>query len=153
MSRFMRGLFQTARTISTIDPTAPTTPLGDPSPAPVGTFVRWYKCSFVQLYVCASLCRIPYYLYLSHSNIFVRILVSCLTLFFLVLLRLFFCFIYPLPMFRHADRPALFQRFNVVCFLDLLTPLLVCIVIANNRLGSQPSEVGTVSTPRHLHRL
>ena len=37
----------------------------DPPPAPVGTFVRWYKCSFVQLYVCASLCRTPYYLYLS----------------------------------------------------------------------------------------
>lgn len=115
---------------------------GDPPPAPVRTFVRWYKCSFVQLYVCASLCRIPYYLYLSRSIFFVRISVSCLTLFFLVLLRLFFCFIYPLPMFRHADRTALFQRFAVVCFLNLLTPLLVCIVIAINRLGSQPSEFG-----------
>lgn len=84
----------------------------------------------------------PYYLYLSRSNIFVRILVSCLTLFFLVLLKLFFRFIYPLPMLRHADKTALFQRFAVVCFLNLLTPLLVCIVITNNRLGSQPSEVG-----------
>lgn len=59
-----------------------------------------------------------------------------------MLLRLFFRFIYPLPMFRHADRMALFQRFVVVCFLNLLTPLLVCIVITNNRLGSQPSKVG-----------
>lgn len=130
MSRFMRGLFQTARTISTIDLTARKSHPEDPPPAPVRTFVRWYKCSFVQLYVCASLRRIPYYLYLS-----------CLTLFFLVLLKLFFRFIYPLPMLRHADRTALFQRFAVVCFLNLLTPLLVCIVITNNRLGSQPSKV------------
>lgn len=114
----------------------------DPPPAPVRTFVRWYKCSFVQLYACALLCRTPYYLYLSCSIFFVRILVSCLTLFFLVLLRLFFCFVYPLPMFQHADRTALFQRFVVVCFLNLITPLLVCIVITNNRLGSQPSEFG-----------
>lgn len=45
-------------------------------------------------------------------------------------------------MLRHADRMALFQRFAVVYFLDLITPLLVCIVITNNRLGSQPSEFG-----------
>lgn len=92
----------------------------DPPPAPVRTFVRWYKCSFVQLYVCALLCRTPYYLYLSCLIFFVRILVSCLTLFFLVLLRLFFCFVYPLPMFQHADRAALFQRFSAVCFLGLI---------------------------------
>lgn len=98
----------------------------DPPPAPVGTFVRWYKCSFVQLYVCASLCRTPYYLYLSCLIFFVRILVSCLTLFFLVLLKLFFRFIYPLPMFRHADRTALFQRFAVVCFLNLIISNWIC---------------------------
>lgn len=114
----------------------------DPPPAPVRTFVRWHKCSFVQLYACALLCRTPYYLYLSCSIFFVRILVSCLTLFFLVLLRLFFCFVYPLTTLQHADRTALFQRFAVVCFLNLITPLLVCIVITNNRLGSQPSKVG-----------
>lgn len=68
------------------------------------------------------LCRIPYYLYLSCSIFFVRILVSCLTLFFLVLLRLFFRFIYPLPTLRHANRTALFQRSVVVCFLNLLAP-------------------------------
>lgn len=62
----------------------------------------------------------PYYLYLSRSNIFVRILVSCLTLFFLVLSSLFFRFVYPLTVFRHAGRVALFQRFGVVCFLNLL---------------------------------
>lgn len=67
-------------------------------------------------------CRIPYYLYLSCSIFFVRISVSCLTLFFLVLLKLFFRFIYPLPMLQHADRMALFQRFAVVCFLNLLAP-------------------------------
>jgi hypothetical protein len=95
----------------------------DPPPAPVRTFVRWYKCSFVQLYACALLCRTPYYLYLSCSIFFVRILVPCLTLFFLVLLRLFFCFIYPLPMFRHADRPALFQRLALSVFLICLQPI------------------------------
>lgn len=81
-------------------------------------------------------------IYLSCSIFFVRISVSCLTLFFLVLLKLFFRFIYPLPMLQHADRTALFQRFAVVCFLNLLTPLLVCMVITNNRLGSQPGKVG-----------
>lgn len=99
---------------------------GDPPPASVRTFVRWYKCSFVQLYVCASLCRIPYYLYLSRSIFFVHISVSCLTLFFLVLLKLFFRFIYPLPMFRHADRMALFQRFAVVYFLNLIISNWLC---------------------------
>lgn len=48
----------------------------------------------------------------------------------------------PLTALRHADRMVLFQRFAVVCFLNLLTPLLVCIVAAINRLGSQPSEFG-----------
>ncbi len=92
----------------------------DPPPAPVRTFVRWYKCSFVQLYVCASLCRIPYYLYLSCSIFFVRILVSCLTLFFLVVITSFFLFSLPLTMLRHADRTTLFQRFAVFCFLNLI---------------------------------
>lgn len=116
--------------------------LGDHPPAPVRTFVRWYECSFVQLYVCASLRHIPYFLYLSRSIFFVRILVSCLTLFFLVVVTSLFLFSLPLTMFRHADRTALFQRFAVVCFLDLLTPLLVCIVTAINRLGGQSSEFG-----------
>lgn len=115
---------------------------GDPPPAPVGTFVRWYKCSFVQLYVCASLCHIPYYLYLSRSIFFVRILVSCLTLFFPVVVTSLFLFLLPLAVLRHAGRVALFQRFVVVCFLNLPTSLLVCIVAAINRLGSQPSKVG-----------
>lgn len=45
-------------------------------------------------------------------------------------------------MLRHADRTALFQRFVVACFLNLITPDWVCIVRAINRLGSQPSKVG-----------
>nr|DAE43580.1 MAG TPA: hypothetical protein [Caudoviricetes sp.] len=97
---------------------------GDPPPAPVRTFVRWYKCSFVQLYVCASLRRILYFLYLSRSIFFVRILVYCLTLFFPVILRLFFCFVYPLPTLQHADRMALFQRFAVVCVSTTCVPIL-----------------------------
>lgn len=42
----MRGLFQTARTISTIDPTAPTMPPGGPSPSP-----GWNVRSMVQMFV------------------------------------------------------------------------------------------------------
>ena len=64
------------------------------------------------------------------------------SLYFSVVVAMFFRFFNPLTTFRHADRMALFQRFVVVCFLNLLTPLLVCIVITNNRLGSQPSKVG-----------
>lgn len=82
----------------------------DPPPAPVGTFVRWYKCSFVQLYACASLCRIPYYLYLSRSIFFVRILVFCLTLFFPVVVTSFFCFHSLLPC---CDTPRERRYFNV----------------------------------------
>lgn len=63
-------------------------------------------------------------------------------LYFSVVVAMFFRFFNPLPMLRHADRTALFQRFAVVCFLNLITPLLVCIVITNNRLGSQPSKIG-----------
>lgn len=122
----------------------------DPPPAPVRTFVRWYKRSFVQLYVCASLCRIPYFLYLSHSNIFCPHFNILLDFIFSRGSHVSFPVFTPLTVLRHADRTALFQGFAVVCFLDLLTPLLVCIVRAINRLGSQPSEVGAVSTPRHL---
>lgn len=64
------------------------------------------------------------------------------SLYFSVVVAMFFRFFNPLTTFQHADRVALFQRFGVVCFLDLLTPLLVCIVTAINRLGSQPSEIG-----------
>lgn len=46
MSRFMRGLFQTARTISTIDPTALTGVPGGPSPSP-----GWNVRSMVQMFV------------------------------------------------------------------------------------------------------
>ena len=146
----MRGLFQTARTISTIDPTALTGTPGGPSPSPgwnVRSMVQMFVRTVVRMRVIVSYSLLFISILL---NIFVRILVFCLTLFFLVLFSLFFCFVYPLTVLRHADKTALFQRFAVVCFLNLLTPLLVCIVITNNRLGSQPSKVGTVSTPRHL---
>ena len=81
------------------------------------------------------------YIYLA-QYFFVRILVSCLTLFFPVVVTSLFLFSLPLAVLRHAGRVALFQRFVVVCFLNLPTPLLVCIVAAINRLGSQPSKVG-----------
>lgn len=66
--------------------------------------------------------RIPYYLYLSCSIFFVRISVSCLTLFFPVVVTSLFLFSLPFAVLRHAERVALFQRFVVVCFLDLLAP-------------------------------
>lgn len=49
MSRFMRGLFQTARTISTIDPTAPAEGLGGRLPhGGVCCMVQhWYVCAIV----------------------------------------------------------------------------------------------------------
>lgn len=64
----------------------------------------------------------------SYTLLFISILLNIfcpyfgilLDFFFLVLLKLFFRFIYPLPMFRHADRTTLFQRFAVVCFLNLI---------------------------------
>lgn len=115
----MRGLFQTSRTISTIDPTALASPTGGPSPSP-----GWNVRSMVQMFV-RTVVRMR--VIVSYTLLFISILLNIfcpyfgiLLDFFLVLLRLFFCFVYPLPMFRHADRTALFQRFTVVCFLDLI---------------------------------
>lgn len=50
MSRFMRGLFQTARTISTIDPTALRSHPGGPFPGP-GWNVRSIAQTFVRTVV------------------------------------------------------------------------------------------------------
>lgn len=143
MSRFMRGLFQTAHTISTIDPTALTGTPGGPSPSP-----GWNVCSMVQMFV-RTVVRMR--VIVSYSLLFISILLNIFCPYFSILLdfifpcatqTLFFVSLTPLPMLRHADRTALFQRFAVVCFLNLFTPLLVCIVITNNRLGSQPSKIG-----------
>lgn len=57
---------------------------------------------------------------ISLNIFFVRILVSCLTLFFPVVVTSLFLFSLPFAVLRHADRMALFQRFIVVCFLDLI---------------------------------
>ena len=51
------------------------------------------------------------------------------SLYFSVVVAMFFGFFNPLTTFRHAERAALFQRFGAVCFSNLLTPLLVCIVM------------------------
>lgn len=142
MSRFMRGLFQTARTISTIDLTALAGAPGGPSPSP-----GWNVRSMVQMFV-RTVVRMR--VIASYSLLFISILLNIFCPYFSILLdfifscatQTLFCFVYPLPMFRHADRTALFQRFAVVCFLNLITPDWVCIVITNNRLGSQPSEFG-----------
>lgn len=72
----------------------------------------------------------------SYSLLFISILLNIFCPYFGILLDFIFScatqtlfrFIYPLPMLRHADKTALFQRFAVVCFLNLLTTNWLCIV-------------------------
>ena len=126
MSRFMRGLFQTARTISTIDPTALTGTPGGPSPSP-GLNV----CLMVQMFV-RTVVRMR--VIVSYSLLFISILLNIFCPYFGILLDFIFScaiqtlfrFIYPLPMLRHADRTALFQRFAVVYFLNLIISNWIC---------------------------
>lgn len=121
MSRFMRGLFQTARTISTIDPTALAGRPGGPSPSPgwnVRSMVQMFVRTVVRMRVIVSYSLL--FISISLNIFFVRILVSCLTLFFPVVVTSLFLFSLPFAVLRHADRMALFQRFIVVCFLDLI---------------------------------
>lgn len=68
MSRFMRGLFQTARTISTIDLTALTGSPGGPSPSP-----GWNVCSMVQMFV-RTVVRMR--VIVSYSLLFISILLN-----------------------------------------------------------------------------
>lgn len=157
MSRFMRGLFQTARTISTIDPTAGYGPRGEAPPPPLFVVcatlehmfrsipsVLFRQCFGVSCCISRARARLNkrYPSGLSMCVDCVHISSYIYSLYFSVVVAMFFRFFNPLTTFRHADRTVLFQRFAVVCFLNLLTPLLVCIVITNNRLGSQPSKVG-----------
>lgn len=64
---------------------------------------------------------ISFNIFCPYFSILLDFIFSCAT-------QTLFSFYLPPPMFRHAGRVALFQRFAVVCFLNLLTPLLVCIV-------------------------
>lgn len=82
MSRFMRGLFQTARTISTIDPTAPTIPPRGPSPGP-GLNV----CSMVQMFV-RTVVRMR--VIVSYSLLFISILLNIFCPYFDILLDFIF---------------------------------------------------------------
>lgn len=124
MSRFMRGLFQTSRTISTIDPTALTGTPGGPSPSP-----GWNVCSMVQMFV-RTVVRMR--VIVSYSLLFISILLNIFCPYFGILLdfifscatQTLFSFHLPLPMFRHADRMALFQRFSVVCVVLTCVPIL-----------------------------
>ena len=66
MSRFMRGLFQTARTISTIDPTAGYGPRGEAPPAPLfvvcATLVHVFYRTSVRSNVCSvDVLRVVWY--------------------------------------------------------------------------------------------
>lgn len=67
----------------------------------------------------------------SYSLLFISILLNIFCPYFSILLdfifscatQTLFCFIYPLPMFQHADRPALFQRLALSVFLICLQPI------------------------------
>lgn len=82
MSRFMRGLFQTARTISTIDPTALTGVPGGPSPSP-----GWNVCSMVQMFV-RTVVRMR--VIVSYSLLFISILLNIFCPYFSILLDFIF---------------------------------------------------------------
>lgn len=76
------------------------------------------------------MCVIVSYTLLSISillNIFVRILVFCLTLFFPVVVTSLFLFSLPFAVLQHADRMALFQRFAVVHVSATCISILVCV--------------------------
>ena len=93
MSRFMRGLFQTARTISTIDPTALTGTPGGPSPSP-----GWNVCSMVQMFV-RTVVRMR--VIVSYSLLFISILLNIFCPYFGILLDFIFsCAAQTLFLFR-----------------------------------------------------
>lgn len=93
MSRFMRGLFQTARTISTIDPTALTDTPGGPSPSP-----GWNVCSMVQMFVRTVVRMRVIVLY---SLLFISILLNIFCPYFGILLDFIFsCATQTLFLFR-----------------------------------------------------
>jgi hypothetical protein len=99
MSRFMRGLFQTARTISTIDPTAPTALPGGPSPSP-----GWNVRSMVQMFV--------------RTVVRMRVIVSYTLLFISISLNIFCPYFGILLDF-------IFSRGSYVSF-SVSAPLLYC---------------------------
>ena len=79
-----------------------------------GTNVRSYSCTYARH--CVVVLIIYIYLaqyFFPYFSILLDFIFSCAT-------QTLFCFIYPLPMFQHADRTALFQRFSAVCFLGLI---------------------------------
>lgn len=82
MSRFMRGLFQTARTISTIDPTALAGAPGGPSPSP-----GWNVRSMVQMFV-RTVVRMR--VIVSYSLLFISILLNIFCPYFGILLDFIF---------------------------------------------------------------
>lgn len=82
MSRFVRGLFQTARTISTIDPTALTGTPGGPSPSP-----GWNVCSMVQMFV-RTVVRMR--VIVSYSLLFISISLNIFFPYFSILLDFIF---------------------------------------------------------------
>lgn len=102
MSRFMRGLFQTARTISTIDPTALTGTPGGPSPSP-----GWNVCSMVQMFV-RTVVRMR--VIVSYSLLFISILLNIFCPYFSILLDFIFScatqtlFSFYLPPYRVSTR-------------------------------------------------
>lgn len=120
MSRFMRGLFQTARTISTIDPTAPATLPGGPSPSP-----GWNVRSMVQMFV-RTVVRMR--VIVSYSLLFISISLNIFCPYFGILLDFIFScatqtlFLFYLPPLLCCDTPtntSVCNGFGVVC-IDLI---------------------------------
>ena len=112
MSRFMRGLFQTARTISTIDPTALTGTPGGPSPSP-----GWNVCSMVQMFV-RTVVRMR--VIVSYSLLFISILLNIFCPYFSILLDFIFScatqtlFLFYLPPYLCFNTPIERRYFNVL---------------------------------------
>lgn len=150
MSRFVRGLFQTARTISTIDPTALTGAPGGPSPSP-----GWNVCSMVQMFV-RTVVRMR--VIVSYSLLFISILLNIFCPYFSILLDFIFSraiqslFSFCLPSYCVSTRrqSGVIPTFRRGLFSQFAYNQLIMYSEAINRLGSQPSEVSAISTPRHL---
>lgn len=157
MSRFMRGLFQTARTISTIDLTAGYGHRGEAPPAPpvccmcnIGTYVQINSPG-----AFSSMFRRVVVYNRAHVRVLIKrypsglsMCVDCVhissyiySLYFSVVVAMFSGFSTPYPC---CNTPIERLCFNVLpwsVFLICLHPI-GCYTEAINRLGSQPSEVG-----------
>ena len=121
MSRFMRGLFQTARTISTIDPTAPAALTGGPSPGPgwnVRSMLQMFVRTVVRMRVIVSysllFISISLNIFCPHFDFLLDFIFPCAT-------RTFFSFY--LPPLPSCDTPTNASVCNGLCGVRVV---LIC---------------------------